>query len=86
MFFKHGFRDQVMIDMAICLIQTGTTPVVDMKKIDYYGKRDEFLSCENELRNFLIKKYPGEYQEWKFERRDNLPTYGINFGSNIATH
>ena len=54
--------------MAILLVKTGITPVVDMKMIDKYGKRDEFFICEEKLKDCLIKKYPGEYQNWQFDK------------------
>ena len=57
-----------MIDMAIYLVKNGITPVMDMKIMDKCQKRDEFVICEEKLRNCLIKKYPREYQDWKFEK------------------
>ena len=69
-FLQHdGFSDQVTVDMAIYLVKNGITPVVDMGRIDAYGRRYEFLRCEEEFRNCLIKKYPGQYQDWKFDRK-----------------
>ena len=68
-FFKDGgFNDQAMIDMAILLIKTGITPVVDMKRMGRYQKTDAFLKCEEQFRNCLIKIYPSEYQHWEFEK------------------
>ena len=67
-FFEEGFSDKVMIDMAIYLVRTGITPVVDMNSIDRYKKRHKFVTFEQNLRDCLIKKYPGEYQNWKFEK------------------
>ena len=68
-FTNGGFSDQVIFDMAVYLTKTGITPVVDMNMIEKYQRRYELLRCEQELRHCLIKKYPGEYQYWQFEKR-----------------
>ena len=60
--------DQVRVDMAIYLVKSGITPVVAMNKIDAYCGRDRFLRCEKVFRNCLIKKYPGQYEDWQFQK------------------